>query len=64
VAKKKPKGKAIAVAGAIVITALPDGSFGFEVESDLSPEVLAAVLKEATAAIEGKIDRASGAWGR
>jgi hypothetical protein len=59
--KKKTKA---AQAGVIVITGLPDGSFGFEVESDLSPEVLAAVLKQATAAIEGRVDRASGAWGR
>jgi len=61
---KKKKAAAVATAGVVVITALPDGSFGFEVESDLSAEVLVAVLKEATAAIDGKLDRAVGAWGR
>jgi hypothetical protein len=60
----KKKAKRDALAGVVLITAEPDGSFGFEIESDLSADVLAEVLKGAVAQITGTVDRAAGAWGR
>jgi hypothetical protein len=47
-----------------VVTVIPHGDgFGFDIESDLSEETLAALLREAADQIEGKEDRAAGAWG-
>jgi hypothetical protein len=47
---------------AVTVVPMGDG-FGFEIESDLSAETLAALLREAADQIEGKQDRAAGAWG-
>lgn len=62
--KKKSKASVGDVAGVVLITVQPDGSFGVDIESDLSPEVLGATLRTAADTIEGKVDRAAGAWGR
>lgn len=57
-AKLKPKPPVAAV------TVIPQGDgFAFDIESDLSAETLAALLREAADQIEGKQDRAAGAWG-
>ena len=48
-----------------IVSVLPQGdSFGVDIESDLSEETLAAVLRTAADQLEGKEDRAAGAWGR
>jgi hypothetical protein len=61
---KKKKATPTNLAGVVVITAEPDGAFGFEIESELSPEVLEAVLRNAADVVSNKVDRAAGAWGR
>ena len=64
---KKPKvqpGVGPVGVGAIVITGNPDGSFGFEIESDLSPEALGPIIRAAADQVMGTADRATGAWGR
>ena len=53
-----------AAAGVLLITVDAKGEIGYELESELSPEVLEAVLRNAADAVAGKIDRAAGAWGR
>lgn len=48
-----------------VVTVLPEGDgYGLDIESDLSEETLAAMLRTAADQLEGKDDRAVGAWGR
>lgn len=48
-----------------VVTVIPEGDgFGLDIESDLSEETLAAMLRTAADQLEGKDDRAAGAWGR
>ncbi len=56
-----PKGKR-PVATVRILTA-GDG-FAPDIETDLEPETLAAVLRAIADQIEGKDDRAAGAWGR
>lgn len=48
----------------VQFTAKGPGDFALEVESDLDEETLAALLRSAADQIEGKDDRAAGAWGR
>lgn len=56
---KKPKPPVATVAF------VPEGDgFGIEIESDLDEETLGSLLRAAADQIEGKQDRASGAWGR
>lgn len=48
-----------------VVKVIPAGDeFALEIESDLTPETVAAILRAAADDIEGKDDRAAGAWGR
>ena len=65
--KKKPKvhpGISPAVMSMVLISGNPDGSFGFEIESELSAEALEEILRAAADEVGGKVDRAAGAWGR
>lgn len=61
---KKKKATAMSAAGVVLITVDAQGALGFEIESELSPEALEHVLRIAADTVAGKIDRASGAWGR
>lgn len=48
-----------------VIKVVPVGDeFALEIETDLTPETMAAILRAAADDVEGKNDRAAGAWGR
>lgn len=49
-----------------VFVVVKDGGYEFEIDTEISDEVLAAVLHAAADQIEGKVDRAAaaGAWGR
>jgi hypothetical protein len=49
---------------AVVSFVVEGDGFGIEVESDLTEETLAALLRGAADQIEGVDDRAAGAWGR
>lgn len=55
--KKKP-----AVVARLRVISEGDG-FEFDVSSELSPEIMAELLRLAADNIEGKTSRASGAWG-
>jgi len=48
----------------VLFTANGPGDFGVEIESELDDETLATLLRTAADQIEGKDDRARGAWGR
>lgn len=49
----------------MIVEVFADGdSFVPEVTSDLSPEVMEAILRQTADVIAGKDDRAAGAWGR
>ena len=40
------------------------GEFGYDIDTDLGPEIMESVLRQAADIIGGKNDRAAGAWGR
>lgn len=47
------------------VTIVADGdAFGMVIDSDLPPETMAAILRATADDLEGKNDRAVGAWGR
>jgi hypothetical protein len=51
-------------AGVLIITVDGQGNVGYELESELSPEIIEDVLRRCADEVAGKIDRAANAWGR
>ena len=56
-------GQVGAIVGAVYFIAQGE-SFGVDIDCNLSPEILEALLRSAADTISGKNDRAAGAWGR
>ena len=49
----------------LIVEVFADGdSFVPEVSTDLSPEIVEAILRQTADVLSGKNDRAAGAWGR
>lgn len=57
---EQPEGHVVAVA-----TFYAKGSeFGYDIDTELSEEIMGGLLRTAADVLEGKDDRAAGAWGR
>lgn len=48
----------------LAVTGDANRGFEIEVQSELSPEIVEALLRQAADEVSGKNDRATGAWGR
>lgn len=62
--KKKKAASRPDVVGMVLITADGGAALGIHIESELSSEMMAATLRQAADQVEGRTDRAAGAWGR